>query len=151
MDITEIYRRYPAKVDCIKRLEQVRWNGKPICPYCKSDRTTPLPKEYRHHCNSCFTTFSVTVNTVFHHTHLPLQKWFLALSIIFNAKKITARQLARDLEVNKNSAWLLIMRVREAMTQPAQRELLQKIITINDNYEGLDLTIGGNLYLQIGS
>lgn len=127
MDITEIYRRYPAKIDCIKHLEQARWNGKPICPYCKSDHTTPLPKEHRHHCNTCYTTFSVTVNTVFHRTHLPLQKWFLALNIIFNSKKITTRQLAKDLEVNKNSAWLLVMRIRDAMAYPEQRELLQDI------------------------
>ena len=35
-----------------------------------------------------------------HDTRLPLQKWFLAISLIANAKKgISSRQLARDLEL----------------------------------------------------
>src|SRR5258706_9840225 len=116
MNIVEVYRKFPAESDCIAHLEDVRWHGTPICPYCKSDRTTPVPNEQRHHCNNCNTAFSVTVQTIFHHTHLPLQKWFLAISLILNAKKgIAARQLARDLEVNKNSAWYLAMRIRKAM------------------------------------
>src|SRR5271155_5779488 len=100
MNIIEIYKKFPTEKDCIAHLEIVRWKGKPICPYCKSDRVTPAPKESRHHCNACNTAFSVTVGTIFHHTHLDLQKWFLAISLILNAKKgISSRQLARDLQV----------------------------------------------------
>ena len=28
-------------------------------------------------CIACRTAFSVTVGTIFHHTHMPLQKWCL--------------------------------------------------------------------------
>lgn len=137
MNIIEVYRKFPTEADCIAYLEQVRWHGKPICPYCKSDSTTPLPKEQRHHCNNCNTTFSVTVGTIFHHTHLPLQKWFLAISLILNAKKgISARQLARDLEVNKNSAWYLAMRIRKAMAEPDQRDLLEGLVEMDETYVG---------------
>lgn len=126
MNIIDVYRKFPTEADCIAYLEHVRWQGKPICPYCYSNHTTPILSEQRHHCNSCNTTFSVTVNTIFHHTHLPLQKWFLGISLILNAQKgIAARQLARDLEINKNTAWLLATRVRNAMAEPEQRTLLQ--------------------------
>lgn len=137
MNIIEVYRLFPTQEDCIKHLEKVRWNGTPICPYCNSDRVTSIPKEQRHHCNNCNTTFSVTVNTIFHHTHLPLQKWFLAISLILNAKKgIASRQLARDLEVNKNTAWSLAMRIRKAMTETGQRELLQGLVEMDETYIG---------------
>jgi len=55
----------------------------------KSANQTPMPKEKkrRYHCNNCNTSFSVTVGTIFHRTHLPIQKWFLAIAIILNAKK----------------------------------------------------------------
>src|SRR5258708_975439 len=118
MNIIEVFRKFPTEADCISYLEEIRWHGTPVCPYCKSKHVTSLPKEQRHHCNECNTTFSVTVGTIFHHTHAPLQKWFLAISLILNAKKgISARQLGRDLEVNKNTAWSMAMRIRNAMME----------------------------------
>lgn len=132
MNITEVYRKFPTEADCIAYLEHVRWQGKPVCPYCFSEHTTSILVEQRHHCNSCNTSFSVTVNTIFHHTHLPLQKWFLAISRILNANKgISARQLARDLEINKDTAWSLAMRIRNALTEPDQRNLLHGLIEMD--------------------
>ena len=127
MNISQIYERFPTEQDCISYIERVRWNGKPICPYCKSSRCTHAPKEARYHCNNCKTSFSATVGTIFHHTHLPLQKWLLAISIILNAKKdISSRQLAQDIEINKNTAWAMQTRVRDAMIE--QSELLSGIV-----------------------
>ena len=46
----------------------------------------------------------MTVGTIFHHTHLPLQKWFLAVMLMLNAKKsLSVLQLSRCLHVNKNT------------------------------------------------
>lgn len=137
MNIVEIYEKLPTNDDCIRYLETIRWKGKPACPYCKSIKTTPLPQEKRHHCNNCNTSFSVTVGTIFHHTRIPLQKWFLAVTIILNAKKgISARQLSRDLKVNKDTAWRIGMKVREAMNQHEQRELLTGIVEADETYVG---------------
>jgi transposase-like protein len=129
MNIVSIYKIFPTEKDCLNHLEKVRWNNKPKCPYCQSTNQTPSPKEERYHCNNCNIAFSVTVGTIFHHTHLPLQKWFLALSLVLNAKKgISARQLGRDLEVNKDTAWRIAMKIRQAMTQQAQREFLTGVV-----------------------
>jgi len=139
MDIAEIFKRFPSQELCIKHLESIRWPKAPACPYCKSTSTTPLPDELRHHCNRCNTSFSVTVGTIFHHTHLPLQKWFLAVMLVLNAKKgISSRQLSRDLRVNKDTGWRIGMQIRKAMTQAHQRELLRGLIEADETY------IGGN-------
>jgi transposase-like protein len=137
MDIVRIYEIFPTQNDCIDHLETVRWRNKPQCPYCKSTNTTPLPKEKRHHCNNCNTSFSVTVGTIFHHTHLPLQKWFLATTLILNAKKgISSRQLSRDLHVNKDTAWRISMKIRDAMREREQRNLLTGIVEADETYIG---------------
>lgn len=138
MNIVQVYRLFPTEADCILHIERVRWQGKPLCPYCGSDRSTPMPKESRHHCNNCKTSFSATVNTIFHHAHLPLQKWFVAISQILNAKKgIAARQLGRDLEVNKDTAWFMAMRIRRAMKEhPEQRALLHGIVEVDETDVG---------------
>jgi len=135
MNIVEVYKRFPAEEDCIVHLEKVRWHGKPSCPYCKSENNTALPSEHRYHCNNCNTSYSVTVGTIFHKTHLDLQKWFLAISLVLNAKKgISARQLSRDIEVNKNTAWYMGMRIRRAMFEHG--ELLRGIVEMDETYVG---------------
>lgn len=135
MNIIQIYRQFPTNEDCLRYLEKVRWGETPVCPYCHADKSTPVDKELRHHCNNCNTSFSVTVNTIFHKTKADLQKWFLAISLMLNAKKgISARQLGRDLEVNKNTAWYMAMRIREAMLQ--DRELLTGIVEVDETYVG---------------
>ncbi len=135
MNIIEIYKQYPTHDDCIAHLEKVRWPGGPRCPYCGSDKASALPKEHRYHCYNCHTSYSVTVNTIFHDTKLDLQKWFLAISLVLNAKKgISSRQLARDIEVNKNTAWYMGMRIRRAMIEHG--ELLKGIVEADETYVG---------------
>ncbi|MCD4717482.1 MAG: IS1595 family transposase [Desulfobacterales bacterium] len=137
MDIVGIYEVFPTNDHCITHLEKVRWGDKPKCPYCKSPKVTPRPKEKRHHCNNCNTSFSVTVRTIFHHTHLPLQKWFLAITLVLNAKKgIAARQLGRDLHVNKDTAWRMAMKIRDAMMEREQRIILQGLVEMDETYVG---------------
>jgi len=137
MNIVSVYETFLTNDDCIKHLERVRWGNKPVCPYCNSDNTRPLPNTKRHQCRTCKTSFSVTVRTIFHRTHLPLQKWFLAVAIILNAKKgISARQLARDLQVNKDTAWRMGMKIREAMSERWQRQLLTGIVEADETYIG---------------
>ncbi|MCK9412124.1 MAG: IS1595 family transposase [Prolixibacteraceae bacterium] len=135
MNIVQVYRTFPTQQNCIDYLEKVRWNNKPTCPYCKSENQTPLPKENRYHCNTCNTSFSVMVGTIFENTKLDFQKWFLAISLVLNAKKgISARQLARDIEVTKDTAWLMLMRIRTAMTENC--DLLEGIIEADETYVG---------------
>ena len=118
MNIIQVYKLFPTQDDCLNHIEKVRWQGKPVCPYCKSTNATPYKSERRYHCNNCNTSYSVTVGTIFHKTHLDIQKWFLAIALILNAKKgISARQLARDLEVNKSTGWRMGMQIRKAMAE----------------------------------
>lgn len=135
MNIIQIYKQFPNHIDCIQHLEQVKWHGTPVCPYCKSKNQTPLLKENRYHCNNCNTSFSVTVGTIFHKTKLDLQKWFLAISLVLNAKKgYSARQLGRDIEVTKDTAWFLFMRIRKAFVD--DKELLEGIVEADETYVG---------------
>jgi transposase-like protein len=137
LDIVGIYERFPTQDDCLDYLEAVRWPEGPVCPYCGSKSSTAAPKERRHHCNSCNTTFSVTVGTIFHRTHLPLQKWFLALTLTLNARKgLSARQLARDLRVTKDTAWRIAMKIRDAMSEAEQRTLLTGVVEMDETYIG---------------
>ena len=135
MNIVQIFEQFPTQADCIAHLEKARWGDTVRCPYCQSTHTARTPK--RHRCYTCKTSFSVTVGTIFHHTHMPLQKWFLAISLILSAKKgISALQLSRHIKVNKNTAWRVAMQIRKAMTQAEQRHLLTGIVEMDETYVG---------------
>ena len=55
---------------------------------------------------------------MFHDSHLPLWKWFLAIYILTESKKgMSANQLRRMLGVSYKTAWYLCHRIREAMAR----------------------------------
>lgn len=136
MNILQVFKKFPTQEHCIERLEKIRWNGEPHCPYCGSCNTNSYEKSFRHHCNGCRKSFSVTVNTIFHDSRLPLQKWFLAIALIINAKKgISAKQLQRDLDVTYKTAWSMGHRIRKAMTDN-ESELLTGIVEMDETYVG---------------
>lgn len=99
-----LYSAFPTEYSCIEFLEAIRWQSKPICPYCEHRFTTAVPSENRHRCNYCHTSFSVTVATVFHKTRMPLRKWFLAAHLTNSVTRVRVRELAQLLKINKNTA-----------------------------------------------
>jgi transposase-like protein len=108
-------------------LESIRWNGKPQCPYCGSTNAAAFKSEQRYHCNDCFTSYSVTVGTLFHQTHVDLQKWFHALKLVMNSSRvISVRRLAQEIGVSKNTASSMIVRIRKAMEE--ESELLRELV-----------------------
>lgn len=139
MDIINMASRYNKKSKCISFLEKQRWNDNPICPYCNSNRSSKKTKEHRHTCLHCGRSYSVLVGTIFESTKLPITKWFVAICLILNAKKgISSLQLARDLKVNKNTAWFLQKRIRKAMQD--NDLILRGVVEIDETYVGGSLT-----------
>ena len=127
--------------DCLDLLESIRWNGQPICPYCDSERVTAAPRERRHRCNNCNTTFSATVGTIFHRTHLPLPKWFAAISLNLDARRpISARHLAQQIGMDKNTAWRIGRRIHAAMLEPSQRDLLLEIADLSETHTDMSIS-----------
>jgi len=139
MELIKMIEKYNNKSKCITYLEKQRWADTPKCPYCNSTKSSKKPKEYRHTCLNCNRSFSVLVGTIFESTRLPLTKWFAAICLILNAKKgISSLQLARDIGVNKNTAWYLQKRIRRAMQD--NDSILKGIVEIDETYVGGSLS-----------
>lgn len=107
------------------KLESVLWPNGTVCPHCGvvgtgvKIRANP-EKKVRHglwKCADCKKQFTVTVNTVFESSHIPLHKWLQAAYLISSSKKgISAKQIERTLQITYKSAWFMMHRLREAMT-----------------------------------
>lgn len=108
-------------------LEARVWPNGPVCPHCGNTdqkRITPLKgKAHRpglYQCNEpeCREQFTVTVNTVFERSKIPLSKWLAALFLMVSSKKgVSAHQVHRMLGVSYKSTWFMMHRLREAMRE----------------------------------
>jgi transposase-like protein len=106
-------------------LESRVWANGRVCPHCGNadqDKITKLKgKAHRpgvYQCNepACRLQFTVTVNTVFERSKIPLTKWLAALFLMTASKKgISAHQVHRMLGISYKSTWFLMHRLREAM------------------------------------
>ncbi len=122
IDLHDLKILFPDNASSMEFLESIRWGKAPVCPHCGSKHVTSFKKEHRHHCNTCNISFSATVNTVFHNTRIPLQKWFAALALMFeNKNKVSARKLATEINVNKNTAWQMLVKLNASIAETGQR------------------------------
>lgn len=153
MNLITLQNKFNTHIKCIRHLEQVRWNGHPVCPHCQSTSVTPrelrkksnrgrkrkhpeVPRKTpMYHCNGCNKDFTVLMGTIFEGSKMPLQKWFILIALMLNARKgISAMQVSRDLGITYKSAWYSAMRVRCAMLDQAY--MLEGIVEMDETYVG---------------
>ncbi len=131
MNLQTIFIRYPDQEACIAYLEKVRWAREAHCPHCGA--TDVARKQEKHrvgrwNCHSCNSSFNALSGSIFEKTKVPLQKWFLAINLMVNAKQnLSSYQLSHDLGLNQKTAWHMQQRIRVAMLT-SEREMLQGIV-----------------------
>ena len=139
MNLMTIMERFPTQESCIAHLEMARWGNNPKCPRCESDnvaRKKVHEKTHEWNCHLCKSTFNVLTKTMFQGTKVELQKWFLAICLMVNAKKsLSSPQLARDLGLTQPTALFMQQRIRAEMGRKSS-PLLQGIIEADEAYIG---------------
>ena len=144
MNLVTVCQKFPTQEACIEHLEALRWGEKTVCPHCGNDhvaRQQDGSRVGRWKCYGCKSSFNVLSKTIFQGTKIPLQKWFVAIAILINAKKsVSSCQLARDLDMNQKSAWFMAMRIRGAMVD--EDALLYGIIEADETFLATDGSSG---------
>ena len=141
MNLMTVMREFPDQESCINHLEEIRFGDEPFCPRCGvvGECARKVERNYRGrwNCHSCLSTFNVLTGTIFQGTHVPLQKWFLAIALMMNAKKsLSSCQLARDLGLNQKTAWFMQQRIRAEMANKQGLIMLQGIVEADETYVG---------------
>jgi transposase-like protein len=126
-----VSQRWPKGVSCLGcgcvKVYRIDTKGKTGRPYRKYE------------CSDCGLHFSATTGTLFHDSHLPLQKWFMAMALMAEAKKgISANQVARHIGVQYKTAWHLCHRIRKAMGELNKAPLggQGQIVEIDETFIG---------------
>lgn len=136
--IISIYRRFPTKESCLEHLENVRWEDKPCCPYCKSEKVSrkkEVEQRSRWQCSLCRKSFSVTVGTIFHNSHIDLKKWFVLIGKL-NEGPISAAKMASVLRIRRPTA----SKMMESATQNWASWEVKAVLSKDDSVRWLPVT-----------
>ncbi len=98
MKLIDVVKELGTEEDGFAFFEKMRWpDGKVRCTTCGNDHISRITRKtssknvrknlYQCLEPTCKQQFSVTSGTIFHDTRIPLAKWFMAISIIMDAKK----------------------------------------------------------------
>ncbi len=140
MNLIEIMEKFPDQESCIEHLERARWGDEPECPHCGSEDVARKRENKlvgRWNCHTCLSSFNVLSKTMFQKTKIPLQKWFLGITLVMNAKKsLSSCQLGRDLDLHSRTAWYMQVRIRAEMASQESGVFLKGIIEADETYIG---------------
>jgi transposase-like protein len=136
MDMMELMERFGTEEKCRAILEELRWPDGTRCPRCNGVKTSRIHARDQFDCDTCRHQFSVTSGTIWHDTHLPLRKWFIAIYLTVESKKgMSANQMKRVLGVSYKTAWYLCHRIRAAMTE-LDPTPLRGTVEVDETYIG---------------
>ena len=130
---------FDSEDKCVAYLEQVRWPDGVRCPSCRSDKISRIRAKRKsgkvrplYQCleRSCRYQFSATTGTIFHDSHLPLQTWFEAISIVAKSKdEVSVNQLRLRLGIQYKTAQRMVECIEEAMEEREPVEQTPKRIS----------------------
>lgn len=105
---------------CIKYYENLRWAGKPMCPHCSTENPYATTRGYKCSNNQCNKKFTVKIGTIFENSKIPFRTWFAAIYLCTSSKKgISSVLLAEQLGITQKTAWFVLHRIREMLTNQA--------------------------------
>ena len=142
ISLFQLAQRFPDAEAARLHIERIRWNGKPVCPRCKSDE-----KQYAQNrkgepgyyiCTACEKNYTVRVGTIFERSHVPLHKWIFAIYLAVTARKgISSLQLSKEIGVTQKTAWFMLQRIREACKDDnGESGFLYGIVEADETYIG---------------
>jgi len=82
----QLMELFPTEQAAIDYLATILWPNGPICPFCKSQKHN-VRKDSSLFCASCRKSYTIRTNTIFHRSHIPLNKWLYAMYLVVTARK----------------------------------------------------------------
>jgi transposase-like protein len=137
MTLNDLSHMYSTDEQCRALLKKLRWPYGVECLRCKSKNVFELSEYAKFECSECHYQFSVTTQTIFHDTHLPLETWLMAVLLLVEARKgISANQIKRTLSIGSyKTAWYLCHRIRKAMSD-VEVPMMDGTVEVDETYIG---------------
>ncbi len=119
---------------------KLRWastEGEPVCPHCGCLDAYKITTRRRFKCSACGKQFSVTSGTIFASRKMSFVDLLAAICIVMNAAKgVSALQLARDLDCQAKTAFVLGHKIRESLASEMKAANLFGEVEVDGAYFG---------------
>jgi len=119
---------------------KLRWpetDGEAVCPHCGGLDAYKITTRRRFKCAACGKQFSVTSGTILASRKMAFVDLLAAICIVANAAKgISALQLARDIDVQHKTAFVLAHKIREALASETKGAELDGEVEVDGAYFG---------------
>jgi hypothetical protein len=139
LGLPEFIKLFGTEQKCQENLIKIKWKNGFRCRKCDYTHYSRFSRNGREYfqCSDCQHQHSLTSYTLFHGSHLPLQKWYMAIYFISESKKsISSLELHRLINVNHKTAWLMLHKIMKVMTDEENGRKLKGRIEIDDAYLG---------------
>ncbi|MFD3268673.1 transposase [Paenibacillus dendritiformis] len=117
--VEQLERQFPTESACASFLTQLKWPQGFVCPRCGHGhayliKTRRLPL---HQCRACGYQASITTGTIMEGSRTSLRKWLTALWLVSRSDAgINAVQLRSIIQVTYKTAWLILHKIRAAIS-----------------------------------
>lgn len=139
MTIESFRRHFNTEEACADVLFRAKWPTGFTCTRCghRHASTIATRRLPLFECRHCGYQSSLTAGTVMEGSRTELRKWFMAFFLVSRTECGTnAVELSRNINVTYKTAWLILRKIRHAMSEADSRSLLTGIIRVNGSVYG---------------
>lgn len=120
ISLFQLMRMFPDETSARKWFESIIWeDGVARCHRCGGTNTYEVPsgKPLSHRCRDCRKRVSFRHRTLLEDSHVPLQKWAIAIYLLVTSLKgVSSMKLHRDLDITQKTAWHMLHKIRHALS-----------------------------------
>ena len=122
---------------CREHLFKVRWSNGFKCPKCGHTEYYKIKSRHLFQCAKCQHQTSVTSGTIFHKTRVSLVIWFWVMYLVSRDKRgISALSVSREFKIAYLTAWTMLHKIREAMSDRDSHYDLYGMVEVDEGYFG---------------
>lgn len=145
LSLDEFLSRYGSEAQCQDALEKAKWPEGFRCPKCQARERYVIRRGMgrTYQCRACRTQTSLTSETIFQSSNLPLRTWFQAMYFIVTTKTgISDMELMRKIGKPNTTTRRIRDKIQQVMHVREETIKLGGEIQIDDAYLGGELQGG---------
>jgi hypothetical protein len=137
--LPELFDQFDTEAQCKAALKPARWRGGFVCPDCggRTDSLVHRDGQSLWQCSICRKQTSLTAETIFESTRLPLRLWFLGIYHLRQRRNsVSASELKRLLGVSYKAAWRLKHKLMQVMHEREADRVFGERVEADEAYLG---------------